>query len=159
MSADISPFAPPQPGAALEEGTVLSPRFDAAGLVTCVCVDAASGEVLMLAHMNAEALALTIATREAHYFSRSRGRLWKKGETSGHVQAVKEMRIDCDQDAVVIKVEVGGTGASCHTGRRSCFYRTVPLGAAPSPQTTLAFTNDAPRFDPAAVYGKDGHGH
>ncbi|MBB6309360.1 phosphoribosyl-AMP cyclohydrolase [Xanthobacter tagetidis] len=159
MSADTSPFAPPARGAALEEGTVLSPRFDAAGLVTCVCVDASTGEVLMLAHMNAQALALTIETGEAHYFSRSRGRLWKKGETSGHVQAVKEMRIDCDQDAVVIKVEVGGTGASCHTGRRSCFYRTVPLGAAPSPETRLAFTDDAPRFDPQAVYGQGGHGH
>ncbi|MFS8039117.1 phosphoribosyl-AMP cyclohydrolase [Xanthobacter sp. AM11] len=143
----------------LEEGTVLTPRFDAAGLVTCVAVDAASGEVLMLAHMNAQALALTIETGEAHYFSRSRGKLWKKGETSGHTQKVVEMRIDCDQDAVVIKVEMGGTGAACHTGRRSCFYRTVPLGAAPSAGTALAFTGDAPRFDPAKVYGDGGHGH
>ncbi len=157
--ADTAPFAPPSSGAALEEGTALTPRFDAAGLLTCVAVDAASGEVLMLAHMNAQALALTIETGIAHYFSRSRGTLWKKGETSGHLQKVVEMRIDCDQDAVVIRVEVGGTGASCHTGRRSCFYRTVPLGAAPGADTRLGFTEDQPRFDPAAVYGKDGHGH
>ena len=129
MSADTSPFAPPARGAALEEGTVLSPRFDAAGLVTCVCVDASTGEVLMLAHMNAQALALTIETGEAHYFSRSRGRLWKKGETSGHVQAVTEMRIDCDQDALWLKVNVAGDGGCCHTGRCSCFYRAKPLCA------------------------------
>ena len=158
MSSDTPLFPAPQGGAALEEGTVLSPRFDAAGLITCVAVDAQTGEVLMLAHMNAQALALTMQTGEAHYFSRSRGKLWKKGETSGHTQKVTEMRIDCDQDAVVIKVEMGGTGAACHTGRRSCFYRTVPLGAAPSAGTALAFTGDAPRFDPDAVYGK-GHGH
>ena len=149
-------FASAAAGAALEEGTALTPRFDAAGLITCVAQDAATGEVVMLAHMNAEALGLTIETGIAHYFSRSRGTLWKKGETSGHLQKVVEMRIDCDQDAVVIKVEVGGTGASCHTGRHSCFYRTVPLGAAPTGETRLGFTDDAPRFDPTAVYG---HGH
>lgn len=161
MSADFpaSAFPAPGKGAALEEDTILSPRFDANGLVTCVAVDAETGEVLMLAHMNAEALALTMATGEAHYFSRSRGKLWKKGETSGHTQKVREMLIDCDQDAVVIKVEMGGTGAACHTGRRSCFYRAVPLGHAPSADTRLAFTGDTPRFDPAAVYGTDGHGH
>lgn len=159
MSADTFSFPSAASSEALEEGTRLTPRFDAAGLITCVAVDAATGEVLMLAHMNGEALALTMATGEAHYFSRSRGRLWKKGETSGHTQKVTEMRIDCDQDAVIIKVEMGGTGAACHTGRRSCFYRTVPLGAAPSAQTRLAFTGDAPRFDPAEVYGKGGHGH
>ncbi|MGE4373402.1 MAG: phosphoribosyl-AMP cyclohydrolase [Xanthobacter sp.] len=151
-------FPPPQGGADLEEGTGLSPRFNADGLITCVAVDAHNGEVLMLAHMNAEALALTMETGEAHYFSRSRNKLWKKGESSGHTQKVLEMRIDCDQDAVVIKVEMGGTGAACHTGRRSCFYRTVPLGAAPSAETRLGFTGDEPRFDPASVYG-DGHGH
>lgn len=163
MSADTAfTFPAAGKGAALEEDTILSPRFDANGLVTCVAVDAETGEVLMLAHMNAEALALTMATGEAHYFSRSRGKLWKKGETSGHTQKVRQMLIDCDQDAVVIKVEMGGTGAACHTGRRSCFYRSVPIGAAPSEATRLAFTGDTPRFDPAAVYGKghtDGHGH
>ncbi|QRG06588.1 phosphoribosyl-AMP cyclohydrolase [Xanthobacter dioxanivorans] len=158
MSTEAFSFPPAGKGAALEEDTILSPRFDAGGLVTCVAQDAQTGEVLMLAHMNAEALALTMATGEAHYFSRSRGRLWKKGETSGHTQKVLEMRIDCDQDAVVIKVEMGGTGAACHTGRRSCFYRTVPVGAAPSAGTRLAFTGDAPRFDPATVYGGQ-HGH
>ncbi|MGQ3676465.1 phosphoribosyl-AMP cyclohydrolase [Xanthobacter sp. TB0139] len=151
-------FPAPQSGAELEEGTCLSPRFNTDGLITCVAVDAHNGEVLMLAHMNAEALALTMKTGEAHYFSRSRNKLWKKGESSGHTQKVLEMRIDCDQDAVIIKVEMGGTGAACHTGRRSCFYRTVPLGAAPSKETRLGFTGDEPRFDPAAVYG-EGHGH
>jgi phosphoribosyl-AMP cyclohydrolase len=103
------------------------PKFDAAGLVTCVTTDAASGEVLMVAHMNAEALGRTIETGEAWYFSRSRNALWRKGETSGHSQRVVELRVDCDQDAVWIKVEQQGAGA-CHTGRRSCFYRAVPLG-------------------------------
>lgn len=158
MCDSHAPFPAPQTGVALEEGTILSPRFDAAGLITCVAVDAASGDVLMLAHMNAQALSLTMETGEAHYFSRSRGKIWKKGESSGHTQKVLEMRIDCDQDAVIIKVEMGGTGASCHTGRRSCFYRTVPLGAPASAETRLGFTGDTPRFDPKAVYGKD-HGH
>lgn len=96
MSADTTAFTFPAAGkgAALEEDTILSPRFDANGLVTCVAVDAETGEVLMLAHMNAEALALTMATGEAHYFSRSRGKLWKKGETSGHTQKVRQMLID-----------------------------------------------------------------
>lgn len=137
---------------ALEEGTRLTPRFDASGLITAIAVDAATGEVLMLAHMNDEALALTIRTGEAHYYSRSRGKLWKKGESSGHTQAVKELLVDCDQDAVVLKVEMGGTGAACHTGRRSCFYRRVPLGSEPS-GAGLEFTGDTPRFDPAKVYG------
>src|ERR1700679_3018460 len=107
----------------LEEGLALTPKFDANGLVTCVVADAGSGEVLMVAHMNAQALARTIATGEAWYFSRSRGALWKKGETSGHTQRVREMRVDCDQDAILIKVEQ--VGGACHTGRRSCFYRAV----------------------------------
>ena len=105
----------------------MTPKFDAAGLVTCVTTDASSGEVLMVAHMNAEALRKTIATGEAWYFSRSRKALWRKGETSGHSQRVIELRVDCDQDAVWIRVEQQGEGA-CHTGRRSCFYRAVPLG-------------------------------
>jgi phosphoribosyl-AMP cyclohydrolase len=113
----------------VEEGLALAPRFDANGLVTAVATDAASGEVLMVAHMNAEALRLTIATGVAHYWSRSRQALWRKGDTSGQIQHVAEMRIDCDQDAVWIRVAVGGDGGSCHTGRRSCFYRNVTLGA------------------------------
>jgi len=110
-----------------EEGLAFLPRFDAAGLVTVVATEFATGDVLMVAHMNDEALRKTIATGEAWYFSRSRQALWRKGETSGHVQRVVEMRVDCDQDAVWIRVEQAGAGA-CHTGRRSCFYRAVPLG-------------------------------
>jgi phosphoribosyl-AMP cyclohydrolase len=132
----------------LEEGTALAPAFDANGLVTAVVTDAASGDVLMVAHMNAEALAKTIETREAWYFSRSRQRLWKKGEQSGHVQRVVEMRVDCDQDAVWLKVEQAGEGA-CHTGRRSCFYRAAPLGKPG--QVKLQFVEDRV-FDPNTVY-------
>src|SRR5271163_4264266 len=124
--SDKTLFMPPGSAADLEEGLALTPKFDAGGLVTCVTTDAGSGEVLMVAHMNAEALAKTIATGEAWYFSRSRGTLWKKGETSGHTQRVVEMRVDCDQDAVWIKVEQ--IAGACHTGRHSCFYRSVPLG-------------------------------
>ena len=109
-----------------EEGLKFQPRFDAAGLVTCVATDATSGAVLMVAHMNEEALRKTIASGEAWYFSRSRQSLWRKGETSGHVQRVVEMRTDCDQDAIWIRVEQ--TGAACHTGRRSCFYRKLESG-------------------------------
>src|SRR4051794_11918530 len=105
----------------------------------------------MVAHMNAEALARTIESGEAWYFSRSRKSLWRKGETSGHVQRVVEMRIDCDQDAVWIKVEQAGPGA-CHTGRRSCFYRAIPLGR-PDGQFTLEFREASKAFDPGSVYG------
>jgi phosphoribosyl-AMP cyclohydrolase len=135
----------------LEEGRALSPKYDADGLVTCVATDAATGDVLMVAHMNADALQRTIETGEAWYYSRSRRALWKKGETSGHVQRVTEMRIDCDQDAVWIKVEQQGGGA-CHTGRRSCFYRAVPIGKAGA--VTLEFRDADKAFDPEAVYGK-----
>jgi phosphoribosyl-AMP cyclohydrolase len=149
--SDKTLFKPPGRAADLEEGVALTPKFDADGLVTCVTTDAGSGEVLMVAHMNAQALAKTIATGEAWYFSRSRGTLWKKGETSGHVQRVVEMRVDCDQDAVLIKVEQ--TGSACHTGRRSCFYRSVPIGKPGA--VTLEF-RDARVFDPKTVYpGKD----
>ena len=110
----------------IEEGLALAPKFDRDGLVTVVATDAKSGDLLMVAHMNAEALSRTIEFGEAWYFSRSRQALWKKGESSGHVQRVVEMRVDCDQDAVWIKVEQTGAGA-CHTGRRSCFYRAVPV--------------------------------
>ena len=113
-----------------EEGAVFAPRFDADGLLPVVATSAATGEVLMFAYMNAEALARTIETSEAHYWSRSRGRLWRKGEESGNTQRVVEMRIDCDQDALWLKVEQQGKDAACHTGRKSCFYRAVPLGAS-----------------------------
>lgn len=135
----------------IEEGLALAPKFDADGLLTCVATDAVSGEVLMVAHMNAEALKRTIETGEAHYYSRSRKALWRKGESSGHVQIVREMRIDCDQDAIWIKVEQHGGGA-CHTGRRSCFYRAVPLKS--SGAVTLQFRDAAKAFDPGAVYDK-----
>jgi phosphoribosyl-AMP cyclohydrolase len=146
-----SPFATPGSAEEAEEGRVLAPRFDADGLVTCVTTDARSGDVLMVAHMNAEALRQTMATGEAWYYSRSRRSLWRKGASSGHVQRVVEMRVDCDQDAVWIRVEQEGAGA-CHTGRRSCFYRAVPLdksGAGP-----LEFRDGERTFDPKAVYRK-----
>ena len=114
--------------ASLERGEVLAPRFDEHGLIAAVATHADTGEVLMLAWMNAEALARTLETGEAHYFSRSRGALWRKGETSGQVQVVREMRIDCDQDAVWLKVIPGGDGGACHVGFRSCFYRRIEDG-------------------------------
>jgi phosphoribosyl-AMP cyclohydrolase len=117
---------------ALEEGDVLSPSFDANGLIACVTTDAVSGDVLMVAHMNAEALARTIATGEAWYWSRSRKTLWHKGDTSGQIQTVVEMRIDCDQDAIWLKVNVAGDGGCCHTQRRSCFYRVQTTSAGES---------------------------
>ena len=143
-------FAPRGSTEEVEEGRAFAPKFDPDGLVTCVATDARSGELLMVAHMNAQALQRTIETGEAWYFSRSRKALWKKGETSGHVQRVVEMRVDCDQDAVWIKVEQDGPGA-CHTGRRSCFYRAVPLGKAGA--VTLEFRDGDKTFDPKDVYG------
>ena len=139
----------------IEEGLALAPKFDRDGLVTVVATDVASGDLLMVAHMNAEALSRTIETGEAWYFSRSRKALWKKGESSGHVQRVLELRIDCDQDAVWIKVEQAGPGA-CHTGRRSCFYRAVPLGKAPDASLQLDLAEAGKAFDPRSVYGAKG---
>ena len=133
----------------IEEGLTFKPKFDASGLVTCVATDAGTGEVLMVAHMNDEALRKTIASGEVWYFSRSRHSLWRKGESSGHVQRVVEMRMDCDQDAVWIRVEQ--TGAACHTGRRSCFYRAVAAGESGA---QLAFVDAERLFDPKDVYRK-----
>ena len=133
----------------IEESLDFKPGFDASGLVTCVATDAASGEVLMVAHMNAEALRKTIASGEAWYFSRSRNGLWRKGETSGQTQRVVEMRLDCDQDAVWIRVEQ--QGAACHTGRRSCFYRKVETAEGGA---RLSFVNADRLFDPKEVYRK-----
>jgi phosphoribosyl-AMP cyclohydrolase len=135
----------------IEEGLAFTPRYDADGLVTAVVTDIKSGDVLMVAHMNAEAVAKTIETGEAWYFSRSRKKLWKKGETSGHSQRVIELRVDCDQDALWLKVEQAGEGA-CHTGRRSCFYRAVPLGKKGA--VTLEFRDAGKTFDAKAVYGE-----
>jgi phosphoribosyl-AMP cyclohydrolase len=148
--ADQIPIAQPHSTEEVEEGLALAPKFDADGLVTCVATDVRSGDVLMVAHMNAEALRKTIASGEAWYYSRSRKSLWRKGESSGHVQRVVEMRIDCDQDAVWIKVEQAGPGA-CHTGRRSCFYRAVVLGADAG-HATLEFRAADRTFDPQAAY-------
>jgi phosphoribosyl-AMP cyclohydrolase len=133
----------------IEEGLTFRPKFDAAGLVTCVATDAATSEVLMVAHMNDEALRKTIATGEAWYYSRSRQSLWRKGETSGHVQRVVEMRMDCDQDAIWIRVEQ--SGAACHTGRHSCFYRKVDMSEGGA---RLSFVDADRRFDPKDVYRK-----
>jgi phosphoribosyl-AMP cyclohydrolase len=135
---------PPADKKSLEEGFVFSPRFDANGLVTAVVTDAGDGMLLMVAHMNAEALALTVETGIAHYWSRSRNRLWKKGETSGNLQQVVELRTDCDQDAIWLKVKVAGHDATCHTGRRSCFYRTVGLIDG---KVSLAGDGSGPLFD------------
>ncbi|MBS7535514.1 phosphoribosyl-AMP cyclohydrolase [Ancylobacter sonchi] len=156
MSDAAGWFAPAGDKLAVEEGDRLSPKFDADGLVTAVAVDAGDGEVLMLAHMNAQALALTIETGFAHYYSRSRRKLWKKGEESGHLQRVVELRIDCDQDAVLMRVEMAGSGAACHTGHRSCFFRSVPLGAPPSPELKLTVNDGGKLFDPQQVYGTPG---
>jgi len=134
----------------IEEGLAFAPQFGADGLITAVATDAKSGDVLMVAHMNAEALRKTIESGEAWYYSRSRQALWKKGESSGHVQRVVELRVDCDQDALWLKVEQDGPGA-CHTGRRSCFYRAVPLGKGGA--VTLVFRSADKTFDPQSVYG------
>jgi phosphoribosyl-AMP cyclohydrolase len=142
----VSPSAESNP---TEEGLAFRPKFDASGLVTCVATDASTGEVLMVAHMNDEALRKTVASGEAWYFSRSRNGLWRKGETSGHMQRVVEMRMDCDQDAVWIRVEQ--SGAACHTGRRSCFYRAVSAGEGGG---QLVFVDADKLFDPKTVYRK-----
>lgn len=130
---------------ALEEGGMFAPRFDAHGLITAVA-QAADGTVLMVAHMNAEALAKTVATGEVHYYSRSRKALWKKGETSGEIQRLIELRTDCDQDTVLVIVDQTGRGAACHTGRKTCFYRRLEDGA-------LKPTGELRLFDSATVYG------
>ena len=135
----------------LEEGRDFAPRFDDKGLVTAIAVEASTGAVLMLAHMNAEALRLTLETGEVHYFSRSRNKLWKKGETSGEVQKLIEIRTDCDQDALLVRVEQTGRGAACHTGRKTCFYRQVTVSDG---QAQLADTGEKRLFDPEVVYNR-----
>ncbi len=145
--------APSSSKSEIEEGSVFAPRFDADGLVPVIAVSAATGEVLMLAYMNEEALARTIETGEAHYWSRSRAQLWRKGETSGNCQRVVEMRTDCDQDAILLKIEMTGVEACCHTGRKSCFYRAVPVGEAIAASGVALRMVDAERqFDPETVY-------
>ena len=132
MLSRVTILAVPLPPAGskqeLEEGLRFTPRFDADGLIACITTDVHDGAILMVAHMNATALELTLTTGIAHYWSRSRGTLWRKGDTSGQIQTVKEIRTDCDQDVILLKVDVGGDGGACHTGRRSCFYRKLELG-------------------------------
>jgi phosphoribosyl-AMP cyclohydrolase len=136
---------------------VFAPRFDKDGLIPVITASAATGEVLMLAYMNAAALARTLETGEAHYWSRSRGTLWRKGETSGNAQRVVELRTDCDQDALLLKVELTGAEACCHTGRRSCFYRAVAIGGPIGKGTVALRMIDGERhFDPATVYRHSG---
>jgi phosphoribosyl-AMP cyclohydrolase len=144
-------FSPRSSVEQVEEGTELAPKFDSEGLIPVVTTDAATGEVLMVGYMNAQALAKTIETGEAHYWSRSRQCLWRKGATSGFVHKVAEMRIDDDQDAVWLRVRIEG-GASCHVGYRSCFYRAVPLGVDAG-GIVLKFVERERTFDPRAVYG------
>jgi phosphoribosyl-AMP cyclohydrolase len=136
-AASSAPFAPRGTQADVEGGLAFAPKFDADGLIPAIVTDAASGEVLMLAWMNAEALAATLETRIGHFWSRSRARLWRKGEESGNVLEVREVRTDCDQDTIWLKVAVAGNGVACHTGERSCFYRALALGVRPSPETPM----------------------
>ncbi len=153
VPAAVSGFAARTTVEQVEEGLALAPGFDAGGLIPCITTDANTGEVLMLGYMNGEALRRTIATGEAHYWSRSRRCLWRKGATSGLVQKVVEMRIDDDQDAVWLRVRVAGSGASCHVGYRSCFYRSVELGGRSDGPARLVFTESQKSFDPKDVYG------
>lgn len=146
----------------IEHGLEFAPKFDADGLIPAIAVDAQSGDVLMFAYMNADTLASTIATGVAHYWSRSRKQVWRKGASSGNEQMVRELRVDCDQDVVLLKVEVAGHGASCHTGHRSCFYRRVvmdegageapPDGSNSSPPALVPCGGER-LFDPEDVYG------
>lgn len=147
--------APPSPAgdpASIEEATAFTPKFDADGLIPVVATSATTGEVLMFAYMNGAAVARTIETGEAHFWSRSRGKLWRKGEESGNTLRVVELRTDCDQDVLWLKVEIGGAEACCHTGRRSCFYRTVPLGGGPGQDVALKFVEAERLFEPEHVY-------
>ncbi len=137
----------------VEEGFALAPKFDAEGLIPCITINADTGEVLMLGFMNSEALEKTITTGEAHYWSRSRRCMWRKGATSGLVQRVVEMRIDDDQDALLLRVRIGGSGASCHVGYRSCFYRSVALGGVSDTPARLSFIEKRKIFEPKQVYG------
>jgi phosphoribosyl-AMP cyclohydrolase len=142
------------PGSDIELGNVLQPKFDAAGMIPCITVDHVTNEVLMFAFMNAESLAKTIATKRATYWSRSRSKLWIKGEESGNAQLVKELRVDCDQDVILLKVENVG-GAACHNGYPSCFYRKLDGAARPDDPASLTLENTSTRvFDPAQVYHK-----
>ena len=138
----------------VETGLDFMPKFDAQGLIPAIATDVTTGEILMFAFMNADALAETINTRKAVYWSRSRNKIWRKGETSGNVQNVLEIRTDCDQDVIWIKVQMQGHDAACHVGYRSCFHRALPKSAKTGSDIKLIRTEDAPSFDPGEVYGK-----
>lgn len=133
----------------LESGSQFAPRFDDKGLVTAITIEAESQALLMVAHMNAEAVRLTLETGDVHYYSRSRKKIWKKGESSGEIQKLVEMRVDCDQDALLVIVRQTGRGAACHTGQKSCFFRRVSIQGD---IVTLESTGEAPLFDPKDVY-------
>lgn len=149
FDAAIAEFAPRTSTEQVEEGHDLAPKFDANGLIPVVTTDHETGELLMHAYMNAEALRRTIALGEAVYYSRSRQELWHKGATSGHTQKVIEIRVDCDQDAIWLRVDAQGKG-SCHVGYRSCFFRSIPLG---STEPILAYEETEKMYDPKTVYG------
>lgn len=135
----------------LDSSNVFRPRFDSAGLITAIACDANDNTILMVAYMNEQSLRMTLDTGIAHYWSRSRGKLWKKGETSGNMQEIVEIRTDCDQDVLLLRVNTLDTGANCHTGRKSCFYRT--LDKKSDGTIGLIFDDkDQPRFDPADIY-------
>ena len=155
-----SVFAPQNSSRQVEQGDELAPKFDADGLIPCVTCHADTGEVLMFAWMNGQALTRTIETGEVHYWSRSRNQLWKKGETSGLTQTVRQMLIDCDQDCLVLRVELGRASAddrveaSCHVGYRNCFYREVPVGSLPNRGPVRLRFVAQKVFDPTTVYGE-----
>ena len=146
--------SPPADVKDVEEGKTFAPKFGADGLLPAVACNSETNEVLMLAYMNDEALRATIETGIAHYWSRSRGKLWRKGETSGEEQQVEAILTDCDQDAIVLKVRVAGRGATCHTGRVTCFYRSIEGIGQQASKATLAMSSPQRLFDPAEVYGK-----
>ena len=136
----------------IEEGNLLSPKFDNDGLIPVITMCSKTKEILMHGYMNVEAFKLTIETKEAHYWSRSRQEIWHKGKTSGFTQKVKEIRIDDDQDAIWLKVELQGLEASCHVGYKSCFYRSIPTGNVKE-EIKLIYQEDKKTFDPEEVYG------
>ena len=147
-------FLPPATKSELEEGKAFTPRFGADGLIPAIVTDQETGDVLMFAHMDANALRLTIETQSAHFFSRTRGRLWKKGEESGNVLKVVELRTDCDQDVIWLRVHILGHGAACHTGRRTCFYRAVEPGASKDQPPTLSEVISERLFEPKEIYSR-----
>lgn len=153
MTDNNTPFAERLTIEQVEEAHDLAPKFDADGLIVCVTTDNETGDVLMLGYMNREALIKSIETGEAHYWSRSRQVLWHKGATSGLVQKIVDLRIDDDQDAVWLKVDVSGSGASCHVGYMSCFYRSIPTGDTPNKDLKLIYKEQSKTFDPKDVYG------